>query len=452
MKYSKWATKEEIKAKTEAVNLDTGVKKSGLPIMYDDKYLYLDTNAAHNLLIGSVGSGKTQVVILPLLKLAMMAGESIIINDPKGEIYGQTAHKLEKEGYKNIVLDFDDARLGNCWNPLDLAYKQYQENNIDKSLELIEDLGYYFFADALKVETDPFWTNSTINYFAGLVLYLFKNAKAEEINLFSVANLANSLNSKDACEKFLKKQENDSVIFMKLAGTLQAPPETRGSIISVFNQKIERYLSKENLANMLSSSDFDLATIGNQKTAVFIISGISNHCRNLIPLFTNQVMDAVSLYGNKENRLNVLLDEFDSMVPIRDFALKLNYCRSLNIRVTVSILSFAHLANMYSKENVEILKMCFGNTIYLLSGDVYTLEEISKKCGTHLIEDKEEPLISVSELKTFDYFEAIILMPRMMPFRTKMLPDYQIDWGYEEKDALLPERKHKDINIYKVEK
>ena len=440
MNYSKWATREEMQNKLVAANLETGVEKSGLPAMYDDKYLYIDTKEAHNLIIGSTGSGKTQSIILPMLKMAMMAGESLVIIDPKGIIYERTAQKLEDKGYKNIVVDLEDSRLGNSWNPLDLAYKLYKENNQDKSLEVIEDLGYYLLSDTKKVEADPFWINSSINYFTGLVLYLFENANEKEINLSSVAKLANSLLDKKACDKFMEKIPTSSVMFMKLAGTLQAPPETRGSILSVFNQKIERYLSKENLANMLSTSDFDITKVSVEKTAIFIVCGISSHCRNLIPLFANQVMDAVSLYGNKEKRLNILLDEFDSLVPIKDFALKLGYCRSINIRITVAIQSFAHLSNMYSKEDVEILKMCFGNTVYLLSEDIYTLEEISKNCGTQLIKDKEEPLISVSELKTLDYFEAIILMPRTMPFRTKLLPDYEIDWGYEVKKATLPTR------------
>ena len=103
---------------------------------------------------------------------------------------------------------------------------------------------------------------------------------------------------------------------------------------------------------------------------------------------------------------------------------------------------------MYQKEDVEILKMCFNNTIYLLSEDIYTLEEISSRCGTRIVDGKEEPLISVSELKTFDYFEAIVLMPRMMPFRTKLLPDYKIDWGYKDELTEIQERKLEKINIY----
>lgn len=448
MNYSKWATRDEMHQRTIPVNLKTGVEKSGLPVMYDDNYLYIDTNEAHNLLIGCTGSGKTQVVILPILRLAMKAKESTVINDPKGEIYKKTANQFKKEGYNVIAIDFNDSRYGNSWNPLELAYRQYKEGNKDKALDLIEDLGYYLLSDSKDNNSDPFWINSTINYFTGLVLYLFENAKKDEINLSSVMALANSLQKPENYKELLDKLDKNSVIYIKLVGTLLAPTETKGSILSVFNQKIERYLSKENLANMLSNNDFDLSMLTKEPTVIFIVSGISQQYRNLIPLFANQVIDAVDIYGDHKSRLNLLLDEFDSMIPIKDFALKLGFCRSINIRITVTIQSYVHLANMYSKEDVEILKMCFGNTIYLLSEDIYTLEEMSNRCGTQLVDGKEEPLISVSELKTFGYFEAVILMPRMMPFRTKMLPDYKIDWGYQDEEIEIPMRNKNNINIY----
>lgn len=448
MNYSKWATRDEMHQRTIPVNLKTGVEKSGLPVMYDDNYLYIDTNEAHNLLIGCTGSGKTQAVILPILRLAMKAKESTVINDPKGEIYKKTANQFKKEGYNVIAIDFNDSRYGNSWNPLELAYRQYKEENKDKALDLIEDLGYYLLSDSKDNNSDPFWINSTINYFTGLVLYLFENAKKDEINLSSVMALANSLQKPENYKELLDKLDKNSVIYIKLVGTLLAPTETKGSILSVFNQKIERYLSKENLANMLSNNDFDLSMLTKEPTVIFIVSGISQQYRNLIPLFANQVIDAVDIYGDHKSRLNLLLDEFDSMIPIKDFALKLGFCRSINIRITVTIQSYVHLANMYSKEDVEILKMCFGNTIYLLSEDIYTLEEMSNRCGTQLVDGKEEPLISVSELKTFGYFEAVILMPRMMPFRTKMLPDYKIDWGYQDEEIEIPMRNKNNINIY----
>ena len=123
MSYSRWATKEEVAKKLKAVNVDTGTEKSGVQVMYDDKFLYIDDRECHNLVIGSTGSGKTQVAILPILRLAMEANESIVLNDPKGDICRKTRKVLKDKGYEVKVLDFNDAKLGNSWNPLLIPYE-----------------------------------------------------------------------------------------------------------------------------------------------------------------------------------------------------------------------------------------------------------------------------------------------------------------------------------------
>ena len=112
MKYARWSSNEEMMKYVKGVNLETGVKASGLPIMYDDKYLYIDDRSAHSLVIGSTGCGKTQSITLPMIKLAMMAGENIVVNDVKGEIYRLTADKLAK--YLNIdISNWNEVEVNN---------------------------------------------------------------------------------------------------------------------------------------------------------------------------------------------------------------------------------------------------------------------------------------------------------------------------------------------------
>lgn len=444
MSYSRWATNEEMKERLKEINIKESVPTSGIPLINENDKYYITDSDMHNLVIGCTGSGKTQSVILPSLKLSIKANESILVEDPLGEIYEMNEKHLQEEGYNTIVIDLQDSRKGNNWNPLTLAYKLYKEKNVDKALDLIDDLGYYLFSDSTKTNSDPFWVNSVINYFSGLTLYLFENATEEEINLSSIESLSNQLES-GKLDEFIVEIKDNQKLGIKLNSILKAPSETRGSILSVFNQKISNYLSKENLENMLSTTDFDLTNILKEKTAIFIVSGTTSQSENLVPLFVNQVIDTISIYGNKERKINILLDEFDSLLPIKNFARKLEYCRSLGIKITVCIKSFIHLQNMYSKEEVEILKMCFGNLIYLLSKDIYTLEEISKYCG----EEKEnKPLISKEELQTLEPFEAVIIMTRMMPFKTKLMADYKINWEYTNEKAEIPQRKINEIKIF----
>ena len=56
---ARWATKNDIIKKLDSIDLKGTVTRSGVPIAYDDNYLYIDSREAHNLIIGSTGSGKS---------------------------------------------------------------------------------------------------------------------------------------------------------------------------------------------------------------------------------------------------------------------------------------------------------------------------------------------------------------------------------------------------------
>ncbi len=432
------------------IDIKKEVETAGIPIMYDKNNLYIRKVDDHALIIGATGSGKTQATILPLIKLSMLAGESLIINDIKGEIYKQTAYDFQERGYQTIVLDFENSTSGSSWNPLSLIYEAYHSNEFDKATKLIEELGYYLFTDPSTKELDPFWTNSTIDYFTGLTLYLLENCKKEEFNLNSIYSLSNELSEQPKIDAFLKQLDKNSGIYYNISGTLKSPKETRGGIIATFNQKIKKYIQLKNLSNMLAASDFDLKDISNQKTAIFIISGLTTVGNSLTPLFISQAITAIDKFGKREKRFRIILDEFDSMLPIKNFAKVITYARSIRINFTVVINSYISLTNTYGKEQAETIKACFSTLIYLLSNDIYTLEEISKLCGNQEINNQPKPLITPEELKTMKVFEAIILIPRMMPFRTTMIPDYKIDWNLSKKEISIPERKENVINIYQA--
>ena len=437
MFYANWEKDNKIKEELVKVNINSDIKNSGIPVIYSNNDCYITKNNAHSLVIGASGSGKTQSIILPLIKLSMMANESLIINDVKGELYKSTASEFKKRGYNVIVLDFDNSIYGNYWNPLNLAYNLYKEGKEDKALNVIEELGYYLFNDKELNNQDSFWVNSCIDYFTGLCLYLIKISD-KEINLKDVFNLANDLKNEDKCKKFLKEIGNNNSIYYNIAGTLESPVDTRGGIIATFNQKMKIFISRDNLASMLSKSDFDFSSISNDKTVIYIISGYYEYSNNLIPLFINQVFEFINIYGKNSKRINIILDEFDKLVPIKNFTEIINYSRSLYITFTVTIKSYLDLINTYGKDNFELIKLCFSNIIYLYANDIFTLEEFSKLCGN---KNENIPLITVEELKTLNRFESIVLLPRMMPYRTKLIPDYKINWGYEIEDAELEIRK-----------
>ena len=308
---------------------------------------------------------------------------------------------------------------------------------------MLEDLGYYLFYESPKQNVDPFWINTTIDYFTGVVLYLLEHAKKEEVNLLSIYNFSNWLKEEDNTKEWINKISKTSEIYYNLAGTLEAPPETKGSILSVFHQKIKKYVFRRDIINLLSNTEFEIKDFFEKPTALFIKSGGFEYSNNLISLLITQIIE-YSKQINNRNRINFILDEFDSMIPIKNFASTIQNCRAINIRFTITIQSYAHLNYLYTEEDAKILRYCFSNIIYLLSEDIPTLEEFSKYCGT----SKDKPLISVEELRTLKNFEAIISMIRMMPMRVNLIPDYKLNWGYENIAKELPIRKELEIKKY----
>ena len=423
MNYARWETLDNLKnliRLNEVTIEDKKISSSGIPMAYSKNSLYFDSRSNHSLVIGRTGSGKTQVITLPMMKLASMANESVIVSDPAKEIYEITKDSFIKNGYRVIKLNFDECIDTDNWNPFSLVKKYYEGGNKDRAVELIEDLGFYLLYDDDEKNADPFWINSAISYFTGVCLYCLE--KEDNISLKKVYEVSETI--KEKSKDFLNAFDKMSLIYIHLSGILLTPPETKGSIFAVFSDKIRKYISKSNLMNMLSNGDLDISTISKEKTVVYLQAGKSSNSSHLIPLFVSQV------FASKEdrNRINIILDDFYMLNPIKGFAKMLDFARATNIIFTIMINGFNDLKNTYGKYGFEILKLCFGNIVYLLSQDFETLEEICKYCGNS---NQNTPLISVEELKTLNMFDAIILTPRIMPFKTSLLPYYKIK-EYEE--------------------
>ena len=132
--------------------------------------------------------------MLPQIKLAIKAGESLFINDVKGEILDEIGGELKNNNYNIIALDYANLEKGNYYNVLTFPYKLYKNDNKDKAIEMLENIGYYLLHDS-NDNSDIFWENTAIEYFVGLVLYLFDKAKEDEINLNSVVSLSEQINN-----------------------------------------------------------------------------------------------------------------------------------------------------------------------------------------------------------------------------------------------------------------
>lgn len=464
--YSRWAKEQEIKSELKPVN--PSAEKSdyaGIGIINDGKTIWVDDSEYHSLIIGSTGSGKTQTVVFPMVQTLAKKGESMILTDPKGEIYEKTANLLKSKGYKIIVINLRDPQKGNAWNPFQLPYKLYKQGNSDKATELLDDLAINILYDEKSQSSDPFWEKTSADYFTGLSLGLFEDTDESRININSINLMSTDGEDKFAGSTYVKEyfnmKDHSKPAYVNASSTINAPNDTKGSILSVFRQKIKLFSSKENLSEMLSYSDFDMQDIGKQKTAVFlVIQDEKKTYHSLATIFLKQVyetlIDVAQENGGKlPVRTNFILDEFANMPPLKDVTTMITAARSRLIRFNFIIQNFAQLTQVYGKENAETLKGNCGNIIYLISTELQALEEISKLCGEVKSKDKDKtastPLVTVSDLQRMKQFEIIVLRLRKFPFKTKFTPDYKMNWGNQKfEKAEFPIRQKKELNIFDI--
>ena len=465
--YSRWAKDKEMKSQLKKVlPNEEQTEYGGIPIINDGNEIWVDASGYHNMIIGSTGSGKSQSLSFPFIKIMAKAGESMIITDPKGELYVGTANELKERGYNIVLLNFRDPQKGNCWNPFSLPYNLYKNNDVDKATELLEDLAKNILYDESAKNNDPFWENTSADYFAGLALSLFDDAKEEEVNLNSINLMSTVGEEKIGGTTYIKEYYSDkdqsSSAYINVSSTLMAPNDTKGSILSVFKQKIKLFSSRENLSEMLSHSDFNMEDIGRKKTAVFIvIQDEKKTYHPLVTIFLKQCYEtlvrvAQETGGKLKYRTNFLLDEFANMPPLSDVDAMVSAARSRNIKLSFIIQNFSQLNDVYGKEKAETIRGNCGNTIYLLSTELAALEEISKMCGEvkSKKDDKTDsrPLVTVTDLQNLKEEEAIILRSRTRPYKTKLKFNYKIDWGKDYGEAEYPIREKKPVAVFDLKK
>lgn len=463
--YSRWAKDKEIKTAKNIHEIDPKAYTApyaGIPVINNGNKMWVDDGEMHNLVVGSTGAGKTSLVVFPQVHSLAKKGESIILTDPKGELYEQTAEMLKERGYNIIVLNFRSPQNGNAWNPMALPYKLYKEGNTDKAIELLDDLALNILYQE-KSSGDPFWEKTAADYFTGLALGLFEDAKEEQVNLNSINLMSNVGEERfggpnnNFIKEYFNSKDPSKPAYINASGTVFTAEETKQGILATFKQKIKLFSSRENLSEMLSYSDFDMKDIGRKKTAVFLI--VQDEKKTLHPLATifikqcyETLIDVAQESGGKlPFRTNFILDEFANMPPLKDVTTMVTAARSRLIRFTFIIQNYAQLAQVYGKENGDTIRgNC--NILYLISNELAALEEISKMCGEVKSKEKEKtsstPLVTVSDLQRLSYGEAIWLRLRMMPYKTKLTDHYKMSFGKKYEKAGYPIRDKKEVQLF----
>ena len=467
--YSNWCDAKTMKKELTPV-LASSLKADagGIPLINDGKTLWVDNGEYHNLIIGSTGSGKTQTVIFPMVQSLAKHGESMVITDPKGEIYEETSEMLRRKGYNIILLNFRNPAHGNAWNPLTLPYRLWKSGNQDKAIELLDDLALNILYDESNKNADPFWEKTSAGYFAGLALGMFEDAEEDEININSISLMTTVgedkfRGSSTYIKEYFNSKDPSGAAYINASSTILSPSDTKGSILAVFKEKIKLFATRANLSEMLSHSDFSIEDIGLKKTALFIvIQDEKKTYHSLATILVKQIYEtlidvAQAHSGKLPVRTNFLLDEFANMPPLKDVTTMITAARSRAMRFTLIIQNFAQLNEVYGEQQAETIKGNCGNLIYLLSTELKALEEISKMCGE--VKSKKDdktvstPLVTITDLQKLSKFEVIVRRVRLAPFKTKLTPNFKMNWGRKYPVASIndiPSREIREVKTFNV--
>ena len=439
-------TQKEIETNFNTVSYDDlpNLDIEGIPIIAEEgkkDYKITFAKPAHTLIIGTTGSGKTTTFINPTVQiLANTKGKpSMLISDPKGELYALHAKSLIKRGYDVKVLDLRNPYCSIRWNPLEKPYEMYQEMlSLEDKVVANEEEGYYVFEDKIyydvneknaavqvrkqaifdevyedlndicsvlcpvKSKNEPIWESGAKNFILAITLAMLEDSEKPELgmtkekfNFYNVMKIAT--NTQNDCEDLIEYFAGRSPISKSVSlskQVLDASDKTRGSYLSTIFDKLSLF-SDMSICSLTSANEIDLGEIATKPTALFLQIPDEKETRHtLAGMVILQTYKALVAKANTYPDLSLprsvylLLDEFGNLPQIHKLEQMITVGRSRRIWLALVVQSYAQLAKVYDDKSADIIKSNCNIQIFIGTTDLKTIDEFSKKCGNYSIIQK----------------------------------------------------------------
>lgn len=351
------------------------------------------------LIIGAPGTGKSFKYMKPNI---LQMNASFVITDPKGELLADTGSMLAKNGYKIKIFNLVDMRYSNTYNPFDYIQK-------DEDLPTMVDC---FISNTTKEgegKGEKFWTDSEALLYSACICYLkYEQKDKSKMNFGEVLKMINSSrNSEDGKEqedsdldKAFKDLPDDSRAKQYYTGFKQSPSRTRMGIVISCIARLQPFMIKS-VVNLTSSDNIELGKIGDEKTALYIITpeGDSSPYNFLASMMYTQLFETLYYRGKQKKAatgsermtypVRCMMDEFPNIGTIPGFTAKLSTMRGYNIGAEIVIQSMSQLENRYKEDWETIVGDCDG-ILYLGTNEQKTNEYISKLLGNKTVIEKSK--------------------------------------------------------------
>lgn len=444
---NRYLSAEELKSRLDCFSLDHPGKLGGVPLYAEGRDLYLDAKDYHTLILGATGSMKTRVFVMPAVYTLGLAGENMVISDPKGEIALRTSGWLKAQGYDVRIFNLRDPSHSDAWNPLYEAYRLYRSGDLeakDEARNIINDF-ITFLGAAVRSEKDPYWEIQSSRFIQAAILLMFDfEDDPSKISIRSltsfIAAMRRDPNSSDNSNDMLEMANNlpfESLLRDAFLGVASAPENTRNCLIGTMISEISPFVSSTGISYLTSENTIDVHDFSqkDKKTALFIIVPDEKTTYHFLAaalvkqIYELSVGDASSLPELKlPRRLNFILDEFANMPKIPDMGSMISAARSRNIRFALVVQNNSQLQKNYGADLAETIKANCLNWVFLNSKEMPLLQQLVQMGGTVNGSPSGNPVVTMEALnaltKSFAGAEAMVFLNRSSPFMTFM-PDIE---------------------------
>lgn len=399
------------------------------------------------LILGGSGTGKSRFFVKPNL---LQCNTSFVVTDPSGELIQSCGKMLERMGYEIKVFNIDNMEYSCNYNPF--HYINDTDGNYDENAVIKMINTFMINTKGEGQGGDPFWEDCTRLLLSSVCFLLVETATEEERNFSGVLDLihkAKVIEGKEEEKSELdlmfdeRKEADPNALSVQYYDEFkQAAGKTMQSILISTTTRLQCFkLAK--IRNLTCIDNIELDTLGDKKTALFIIIPSTDSTYNfLAAMMYSQLFDslyrvAISKYhGRLPYHVRFILDEFANTGKIPDFEKILATCRKFEISAQIILQNLSQLKRIYEKSWEEIPGNC-DTTIFLGGKDQTNNEYIMKELGKETIDTMNvnktkskqgstsyndgilgRELMQLDELATMPNNECLVLIRGMRPFRT----------------------------------
>lgn len=363
----------------------------------DMKTIYYIPEDTHSLIIGATRCGKTRHLVLQSIGLTAMASESMIITDPKSELYLYTKPFLERLGYEVIAIDFVDPRRSTRYNFLQPVLDAVYMEDLPLAVQRARDIAKLLVPDKDNTNTDPLWSNGERAIITVAILAVclqFDNPEWQ--NLANARHFIATMCAPQGPKNevplitYLEQLPVDSPLRRAMGIAKIAPEKMRGSFYTSALTTLDLF-DDPGIHAMTSVTEFDHLATGDRKRAIFLIlPDAESTYYPLASLFVFQqyqllVRRADQNGGRLPRRVEFFCDEFGNFVRIPDMDKAITVGAGRGCRFHLVVQDDNQIYERYGERLGKTMISNCETWIYLQTDNQDTIETISKKLGKYTV-------------------------------------------------------------------